>query len=155
MRCSSMVFPSLSSHCSSADEIISFCDNLALRSSFWALIFCDNLARPCFRTSIGFQLMGGHREWKIGWICGAEPRLVAITHPCTNYNSNLVTLAYTKCMGFSRKRVWGMGYSGPMGYGLRIPANQLGGWRGLWDVRGYGLFPIWVMRGSTVVLLLH
>ena len=44
-----------------------------------------------------------------------------------------------------------MGYSGPMGYGLRIPANQLGGWRGLWGVRGYGLFPIWVMRGSTVV----
>ena len=61
-----------------------------------------------------------------------------------------MTLAYTKCMGFSRKRVWGMGYSGPMGYGLRIPANQLGGWRGLWGVRGYGLFPIWVMRGSTV-----
>ena len=45
-----------------------------------------------------------------------------------------------------------MGYSGPMGYGLRIPANQLGGWRGLWGVRGYGLFPIWVMRGSTVIV---
>ena len=54
-------------------------------------------------------------------------------------------------MGFGLGGVWGMGYCGPMGYGMQFPANQLGGWLELWDLRGYGLSGIWVKRGSTVV----
>jgi hypothetical protein len=38
-----------------------------------------------------------------------------------------------------------------MGYGLQIPAHQLGGpKRVLWDFWGYGLSNAWVMRVSTV-----
>ncbi|KAF9472369.1 hypothetical protein BDN70DRAFT_868466 [Pholiota conissans] len=54
-------------------------------------------------------------------------------------------------MGFSRGGVWGMGYCGPMGYGLQIPAHRVGGSILLWGMRGYGLSQVWVMRSSTVV----
>jgi len=37
-----------------------------------------------------------------------------------------------------------------MGYGLQIPAYQLGGPKSLWDFRGYGLSNAWVMRVLTV-----
>jgi hypothetical protein len=37
-----------------------------------------------------------------------------------------------------------------MGYGLQIPANQVGGPEKLWDSGVYGLSKAWVMRGSTV-----
>ncbi|KAF9479400.1 hypothetical protein BDN70DRAFT_807063 [Pholiota conissans] len=53
-------------------------------------------------------------------------------------------------MGFSRQGVWLIGYCGPMGYGLQIPAHQAGGSIYLWVIRGYGLSGVWVMRGSTV-----
>jgi len=53
-------------------------------------------------------------------------------------------------MGFGLGGVWVMGYSGPMGYGMQFPANQLGGWLKLWDLRGYGLSGVWVKRDSTV-----
>ena len=55
-------------------------------------------------------------------------------------------------MGFAYRGVWGMGYCGPMGYGMQFPANQVGGQLKLWDIRGYGLSEVWVMRGSTVVM---
>ncbi|KAF9476183.1 hypothetical protein BDN70DRAFT_812686 [Pholiota conissans] len=54
-------------------------------------------------------------------------------------------------MGFSRQGVWLIGYCGPMGYGLQIPAHQAGGSIYLWVIRGYGLSGVWVMRGSTVL----
>ncbi len=47
-------------------------------------------------------------------------------------------------MGFSFQGVWIMGYCGLMGYGLQIPANQLGGsnfsmgYEGLWVFTGMG-----------------
>ena len=44
-----------------------------------------------------------------------------------------------------------MGYCGPMGYGVKIPAHRVGGPEKLWVIRGYGLSEVWVMRGSTVV----
>ena len=43
-----------------------------------------------------------------------------------------------------------MGYCGLMGYGLQIPAHQLGGPKMAWDFRGYGLSEAWVKRVSTV-----
>jgi hypothetical protein len=45
-----------------------------------------------------------------------------------------------------------MDYCGPMGYGIKISAHQVGGSKILWDLRGYGLSGAWVMRGSTVTL---
>ncbi|KAF9481933.1 hypothetical protein BDN70DRAFT_971769 [Pholiota conissans] len=53
-------------------------------------------------------------------------------------------------MGFALGGVWVMGYCGPMGYGLQMPAHRVGGWIFLWDIRGYGLSQAWVMRVSTV-----
>ena len=37
-----------------------------------------------------------------------------------------------------------------MGYGLQIPAHQLGGPKWVWDFRSYGLSGAWVKRVSTV-----
>ena len=37
-----------------------------------------------------------------------------------------------------------------MGYGLQIPAHQLGGPKMAWDFRGYELSEAWVKRVSTV-----
>ena len=56
-------------------------------------------------------------------------------------------------MGYVGCGVWFMGYCGPMGYGMKFPANQLGGWLKLWGKRGYGLRQVWVKRGLTVVEL--
>lgn len=53
-------------------------------------------------------------------------------------------------MGFSCLMVWVMGYCGPMGYGIVLPANQVGGPLRLWTMRGYGLSEVWVKRGLTV-----
>ena len=53
-------------------------------------------------------------------------------------------------MGFARQGLWVMGYCGLMGYGLQIPAHQLGGPKMAWDFRGYGLSEAWVKRVSTV-----
>jgi len=61
-------------------------------------------------------------------------------------------------MGFCLRRVWVMGYCGPMGYGMQFPANQVGGPEILWDFRVYGLSRVWVKRVSTVyntVLILN
>ena len=55
-------------------------------------------------------------------------------------------------MGFAYRGVWVMGYCRPMGYGMQFPANQVSGQLKLWDIRGYGLWGVWVMRGSTVVV---
>src|SRR6266702_3793357 len=54
-------------------------------------------------------------------------------------------------MGFAGEGLWGMGYDGLMGYGMQIPAYQLGGLTSLWGIRGYGLSMLWVKRGSTVL----
>ena len=43
-----------------------------------------------------------------------------------------------------------MCYCGPMGFAVQTPANRVGGQEKLWDIRGYGLSEVWVMRGSTV-----
>ena len=57
-----------------------------------------------------------------------------------------------KPMGFACRGVWVMGYCGPMGYGVKIPAHRVGGPEKLWVIRGYGLTEVWFMRGSTVHL---
>ena len=44
-----------------------------------------------------------------------------------------------------------MGYCGPMGFYVKITVHQLGGPKNLWDMRGYGLSGVWVIRGSTVL----
>ena len=54
-------------------------------------------------------------------------------------------------MGFARQGLWVTGYCGLMGYGLQIPAHQLGGPKMAWDFRGYGLSEAWVKRVLTVV----
>ena len=54
-------------------------------------------------------------------------------------------------MGFACQGLWVTGYCGLMGYGLQIPAHQLGGPKMAWDFRGYGLSEAWVKRVSTVV----
>jgi len=43
-----------------------------------------------------------------------------------------------------------MGYYGPMGFSIEIPAHQVGGPENLWGTRGYGLSEVWDMRVSTV-----
>ena len=53
-------------------------------------------------------------------------------------------------MGFAHKRVWTMGYCGPMGYGMHFSANQVGGQPELWAMRGYVFSEVWFTRGSTV-----
>ena len=53
-------------------------------------------------------------------------------------------------MGFACQGLWVTGYCGLMGYGLQIPAHQLGGPKMAWDFRGYGLSEAWVKRVSTV-----
>jgi hypothetical protein len=45
----------------------------------------------------------------------------------------------------------GYGVSSFMGYGLNFPAYRVGGPENVWDMRSYGLYPLWVMRGLTVV----
>ena len=57
-------------------------------------------------------------------------------------------------MGFACQGLWVTGYCGLMGYGLQIPAHQLGGPKMAWDFRGYGLSEAWVRRVSTVYLFL-
>jgi len=46
-----------------------------------------------------------------------------------------------------------MGYYGPMGFSIEIPAHRVGGPENLWGIRGYGLSGVWNMRVSTVDLL--
>jgi hypothetical protein len=48
------------------------------------------------------------------------------------------------------RKLWVMGYHVFMGYGSKIPAYQVGGPKKPWGIRGYGLYPLWVKRGSTV-----
>jgi len=45
-----------------------------------------------------------------------------------------------------------MGYGRFMGYAMHFPANQLGGCKMLWGLRGYGFSEVWVKRGLTVVV---
>ena len=56
-------------------------------------------------------------------------------------------------MGFFGQDVWIIGYCGLMGYGMGIPAYQSCRIAPLWVFGGYGLFTLWVMRGSTVIIL--
>ena len=45
-----------------------------------------------------------------------------------------------------------------MGYGVQIPAHQVGRLAELWGIGGYGLSQAWVMTGSTVhiyILIKH
>jgi len=48
--------------------------------------------------------------------------------------------------------LWDMGYGRLMGYGKQIPAYRIGGLRFLWGMGGYGLYPLWVKRGPTVII---
>ena len=54
-------------------------------------------------------------------------------------------------MGFGPEGVWVMGYCGLMGYGVQIPANQVGGLKMLWYFKVYGLSKVWVMGVLTVI----
>ena len=53
-------------------------------------------------------------------------------------------------MGFASRGVWVMGYHGCMGYEALFPANQLSGFKNVWNLREYGVCEPWVMRESTV-----
>ena len=53
-------------------------------------------------------------------------------------------------MGFGVWEVYGLCYAFP----LHFPANQLGGRKMLWGLRGYGFSDVWVKRGSTVHITL-
>ena len=55
-------------------------------------------------------------------------------------------------MGFAHQGLWVTGYRGLMGYGMKIPAHQLGGPKMAWDFRGYGLSEAWVKGVSTVLM---
>ena len=57
-----------------------------------------------------------------------------------------------KHMGFAHQGLWVMGYHGLMGYGVQIPAHQLGGPKMAWVFRGYGFSEAWVKRVSTLFL---
>src|SRR6266702_8568514 len=57
MRSSSIVFPSLSSHCSSDGEMASPQDSFVLSVSFLFLIFPKNSAKPFLRIPSGFRGM--------------------------------------------------------------------------------------------------
>ena len=46
-----------------------------------------------------------------------------------------------------------MDYCRLMGYGMKFPANQLGGSKKIWDLRVYGLSGVWVKRVSTVPMI--
>ena len=53
-----------------------------------------------------------------------------------------------------------MGYKPPnsygvwdMGFGVKIPANQLGKCENVCGMREYGLYGVWITRESTVVAL--
>ncbi|EDR01168.1 uncharacterized protein LACBIDRAFT_333497 [Laccaria bicolor S238N-H82] len=59
-----------------------------------------------------------------------------------------------KPMGFAHEGLWVMDYHGLMGYGMQIPAHQLGGSKMAWDFRGYGLSDAWVTRVSTTLDLI-
>ncbi len=65
-------------------------------------------------------------------------------------NTNLMQNRHLT-MGFAGEGLWGMGYDGLMGYGMQIPAYQLGGLTFQWGIRGYGLSTLWFKRGSTVI----
>ncbi|KAH9172492.1 hypothetical protein EDB89DRAFT_906273 [Lactarius sanguifluus] len=52
---------------------------------------------------------------------------------------------------FAGEGLWGMESDGHMGYGMQIPAHQLGGLTFLWGTGGYGLSALWDKRGSTVI----
>jgi len=55
-------------------------------------------------------------------------------------------------MGYdTRKLVWVMGYGRVMGYRYKITAYRLGKWEILWNIKEYGLYPVWVITESTVV----
>ncbi|TBU53666.1 hypothetical protein BD310DRAFT_937599, partial [Dichomitus squalens] len=49
----------------------------------------------------------------------------------------------------SPRRLWVMGYWGPMGYGVEFPLSRLGKAKILWVFGVYGLPGVWVRRVST------
>jgi hypothetical protein len=67
-----------------------------------------------------------------------------------HHSHQLKGLHEEKPMGFGSGGVWGMWYGRFMGYAMHFPANQLGGPKMLWGLRGYGFSEVWVKRGSTV-----
>jgi hypothetical protein len=52
---------------------------------------------------------------------------------------------------FAHQKGYGYGLCGLMGYGMKFPANQVGGQLLAMGYRGYGLSGVWVKRGSTVI----
>ncbi|KIJ99617.1 hypothetical protein K443DRAFT_43130, partial [Laccaria amethystina LaAM-08-1] len=59
---------------------------------------------------------------------------------------------YLGCYAKSDPETYGFCPPRAMGYGLQIPAHQLGGQKRVWDFWGYGLSNAWVMRVSTVLI---
>ncbi|TBU46264.1 hypothetical protein BD309DRAFT_858526 [Dichomitus squalens] len=49
------------------------------------------------------------------------------------------------------RKLWVIGYQGPMGYGVEFPLSRLGKAKILWVSGVYGLPGVWVRRVSTVV----
>lgn len=46
-----------------------------------------------------------------------------------------------------------MGYRGPMGFFIKVPAHRVGGPEKLWGIGVYGLSGVWVMGVSTVFII--
>ena len=73
--------------------------------------------RKRFRRSCDFHI------WKVLGGGGALRGLKRLTYDSVMY----FYFRYPLPMGFARQGLWVMGYCGLMGYGLQIPAYQLGG----------------------------
>ncbi|KAF8802556.1 hypothetical protein BYT27DRAFT_7112011, partial [Phlegmacium glaucopus] len=76
------------------------------------------------------QVMGYDQSW-----CSSNDEIIFIL---VDFVPRTKPNMVGKPMGFAHRRVWIMGYCGPMGYGIQFPANQVGGQPELWDIRGYG-----------------
>ena len=58
-----------------------------------------------------------------------------------------------KIMGFCPKMVWVMGVSQDYGFWVRNSRQPTWWTEKLWVFGGYGLSQVWVMTGSTVLML--
>ncbi|KIJ91689.1 hypothetical protein K443DRAFT_61317, partial [Laccaria amethystina LaAM-08-1] len=94
------------------------------------------------------------------WVPGGRPKKVLKKSSKkrkiqgSDIHCSAILLLTLKPMGFAPQGLWVTGYRGLMGYGVQIPAHQLGGPKKAWDFRGYGLSEAWVMGVSTVTTCL-
>ena len=88
------------------------------------------------------------------WNTHSQSRfLVSSPFPCYELIATQIQPYFvTKPMGFALEGLWVMGFHSFMGYGLKFPTHQVSGPKNVWEIRGYGLYPLWVKRDSTVAV---